>query len=97
MGTVGQGGACRRARPSPDLGHLGRSGVLEGKSPQAGLSRWPRGLLKSSFVLRGAGPGRGGGSRGQATVGPLSLTLEEISLPRPGREEQLKQREAACL
>ena len=64
MGRVGQGGACRRARPSQDLGHLGRRWVLGGKSPKAGLSRWPRGLLKSSFVLRGAGPGRGGRQQG---------------------------------
>lgn len=33
-----------------------------GKASRLGLSRWLRGLLKSSFVLFEAGPERGGGS-----------------------------------
>lgn len=54
---VGEGqsevvGSAQEGWASPwDLGHLRRRGVLVGKPPQASLSRWPRGLLKSSFVL----------------------------------------------
>lgn len=47
-GQVRQG---HRTGLPPDLSHSGKRGVLVGKAPQLGLSRWLRGLLKSSFVL----------------------------------------------
>lgn len=66
--------------------------------PPGGPEQMAKGIIKIQLCShQRLGLKEGGGSRGQAMAGPLSLTLEEISLPRPGREEQLKQGEAACL
>lgn len=96
----GQGrarGNMQEGQAFPRFGSPWEERGAGGHIPPGRPEQMAKGIIKIQLCShQRLGLKEGGGSRGQAMAGPLSLTSQEIALPWPGREEQLKQAEAAC-